>query len=219
MSHDRPISHERLRQIEASVCQALARAGLPLPICQAPGGPVPLTMLLEVLGIEVIQVPDLTRRRAREILGPLIPEESSTREEESLGGLMAAGGGITRVLVRANDILTRRRFTLAHELGHHLLHKPARPEGILRFDLLAGEGGDMTPEGMRLIEAEAHAFAAELLMPGQAVRAWHACPGTCQLSHGLAASRLASLLLVSLQAASRRLHDLELAAHQPGEVT
>lgn len=60
----------------------------------------------------------------------------STRiSQRSLIGLTGAKGG-----------LLRRRFNVAHELGHLLLHPEARP-------------------GDHLHEREAHLFAAELLMP------------------------------------------------------
>lgn len=60
---------------------------------------------------------------------------------------------------------TRRRFTIAHEFGHYILHRPLIenddrfPGGIRCSEdsVLRGEGGD--------IELEADQFAATLLMP------------------------------------------------------
>ena len=66
---------------------------------------------------------------------------STQIEHRSLIGLTGAKGG-----------LLRRRFNVAHELGHLLLHAEARP-------------GDMQHE------REAHLFAAELLMPEEAISA------------------------------------------------
>jgi Zn-dependent peptidase ImmA (M78 family) len=60
---------------------------------------------------------------------------------------------------------TRQRFTLAHELGHYLLHDQLVS---YREVLAPNEAGDRSnkPE----IEQEADFFAVELLMPAQSVR-------------------------------------------------
>jgi Zn-dependent peptidase ImmA (M78 family) len=68
---------------------------------------------------------------------------------------------------------TRRRFSVAHEIGHALLHLTgyapstseaavSRPLEVLFRDGLAGEGTDRK-------EIEANTFAANLLMPAQQV--------------------------------------------------
>lgn len=66
----------------------------------------------------------------------------------------------------------RRRFTIAHEVGHWRLHVRAgaalvfdRPEDIAE---IRAPGGDRSKLARR--EAEANAFARELLMPEQLVR-------------------------------------------------
>jgi hypothetical protein len=63
----------------------------------------------------------------------------------------------------------RRRFTIAHEIGHLLLHVPAvqgvfcdRPAEIREVD--EGPAGEELPE-LRKREREANVFARELLMP------------------------------------------------------
>lgn len=69
------------------------------------------------------------------------------------------------VFLNANDTPARRRFTLAHEVGHWVCQ------------CLEGRGApmmcraeDVSPEADRTIEREANVFAAELLMPEDAVR-------------------------------------------------
>lgn len=59
----------------------------------------------------------------------------------------------------------RQRFTIAHELAHHVLHSATLlgsavhvDKVILKRDVLAAQGSDTT-------EIEANNFAAELLMP------------------------------------------------------
>ena len=70
------------------------------------------------------------------------------------------------VYVNANDTPARRRFTLAHEVGHWICQ------------CLEGRGApmmcraeDVAPRADRMVEREANIFAAELLMPEEAVRA------------------------------------------------
>ena len=70
------------------------------------------------------------------------------------------------VFVNASDTPPRRRFTLAHEVGHWICQ------------VLEGRGApvmcrseDIAPDADRALEREANIFAAELLMPEAAVRA------------------------------------------------
>jgi hypothetical protein len=55
----------------------------------------------------------------------------------------------------------RQNYTLGHELGHHLLHRLAFPEGIQ----CSAEDVLGSPHAIRQIEREADLFAADLLMP------------------------------------------------------
>jgi len=61
------------------------------------------------------------------------------------------------------DPLTRQRFTVAHEIGHYVLHQHLEDEIFYR--LQADTFGDGLQEENKLREAEANAFAASLLMP------------------------------------------------------
>jgi hypothetical protein len=65
--------------------------------------------------------------------------------------------------------LRRQRFTVAHELGHWVCHANERPEAepVYCRQVHVAEPAD------RALEREANVFAAELLMPEEAVRqAW-----------------------------------------------
>jgi Zn-dependent peptidase ImmA (M78 family) len=72
-----------------------------------------------------------------------------------------AGSGIIRI---RTDIaqLERRRFIIAHEIGHCIIHKTGSVTACAEGDLFRYEDGDR--------EAEANWFAAELLMPGRLFR-------------------------------------------------
>jgi hypothetical protein len=63
----------------------------------------------------------------------------------------------------------RQRFTIAHELGHFVLHRNRQPS----FDC-DKESVYSGHETIRRIEREADDFAANLLMPGDLLRQWTA---------------------------------------------
>ena len=98
----------------------------------------------------------------------------------------------------------RKRFTIAHELAHHVLHLPA--DGTLvdheadLFRPFCDQQGSLSAEQRR--EAQANQFAVALLMPEQAVRsAWE--------RHRSVAA-LARRFNVSAEAMGRRIDQLGL---------
>jgi Zn-dependent peptidase ImmA (M78 family) len=58
---------------------------------------------------------------------------------------------------------TRRRFTIAHELGHFLLHRNEELHVDERFPI--GFRSELSSKALDAAEIEANQFAAELLMP------------------------------------------------------
>lgn len=66
----------------------------------------------------------------------------------------------------------RRRFTIAHEVGHWQLHVPAdcKPYFDAPGDISPHESEPRPVPGLRRRESEANAFARELLMPELLVR-------------------------------------------------
>lgn len=66
------------------------------------------------------------------------------------------------VFIQATHYPTRQRFTLAHELGHHVLEHHARIENE---DEIGRETKDPT-------EQQANYFASEFLMPASTARQW-----------------------------------------------
>lgn len=96
---------------------------------------------------------------AEDLLGLTIDE----RALDGISGLLYPDE--RRIEVNATDIPARRRFTVAHELGHWVCQ------------CLEGRGArvmcraeDVAPETDRALEREANLFGAELLMPEDAVR-------------------------------------------------
>jgi Zn-dependent peptidase ImmA (M78 family) len=87
--------------------------------------------------------------------------------------------GVIRVRASLQDP-GRRRFTIAHEIGHWQLHRGLSPLSLCTADdISSGAGGDH--------EIEANAFAGSLLMPTQLIKAlcWEATPSLeiiCQIA-------------------------------------
>ena len=102
----------------------------------------------------------------------------------------------------------RRRFTVAHEIGHWELHASEVEEGfICRFGDVREEQPDKgSPEQVR--EREANRFAAELLMPESRVRARVGAVG-------VQVPELADEFDVSALAMAWRLHNLEYITQRP----
>lgn len=65
------------------------------------------------------------------------------------------------IVVNQSDVPSRRRFTIAHELAHYLLHRPGGDEEELFAHRDAGQYGGM--------ETEANIFASNILMPKELV--------------------------------------------------
>ncbi len=95
------------------------------------------------------------------------------------------------IYVNRSKPLARQRFTAAHELGH-AIQGPA--EHIDR-DVFAGDGQD---------EAMANYFAAEFLLPAQALREWTSKHG--EITHAEVA-RIASKYKLSMNATIYKLHN------------
>ena len=87
-----------------------------------------------------------------------------------------------RIVVNAADPPARKRFTLAHELGHWICQCQDGPEVEV---FCRAEDVTLDPAA-RAVEREANVFAAELLMPEPAVReAWAGDPDACAARFGV----------------------------------
>ena len=119
------------------------------------------------------QVEDLLR--AGDVTAPPVPVERLARQvgahvrlepfEGQLSGLLFRQEGRTVIGVNALHARTRQRFTIAHELGHLLLHDPEemhvdRDYRVYLRDARASTATDP-------VEMASNAFAAELLMPAK----------------------------------------------------
>jgi hypothetical protein len=87
--------------------------------------------------------------------------------------------------------IRRHRFTIAHEVGHWVCHclegRAAEQPAVMCRKV------DLQLDVDRMLEREANVFAAELLMPEEAVRqAWAAAPAVDEVAERFGVSRLAA---------------------------
>lgn len=140
--------------------------------------PVPVERIAEDrFGLRVIDVADPSR----------VPGAPSQATTAHLSGLLLPHRG--EIWVHSGETSKwppRRRFTIAHELGHWVLHRFSGKPAMCRATQLAGgriDTGALPPADpaekakrppLPIEEAEANAFAAALLLPATLVREEHA---------------------------------------------
>lgn len=126
------------------------------------------------------QAEDRARQLLRDldILGPPVPVDDIARRLGATISREPFRGGISGMLYRTVDTAivgvnsaepeTRQRFTIAHEIGHFLLHegRPLIVDRHVRVDRRDASSS----MGTKREEVEANAFAAELLMPEEMIR-------------------------------------------------
>lgn len=76
------------------------------------------------------------------------------------GILVSKRGGSTVIGVNPNESNVRQRFTIAHEIGHYILHKNKSELFVDEDYIVLKRSGEKDP-----YELEANVFAAALLMP------------------------------------------------------
>jgi Zn-dependent peptidase ImmA (M78 family) len=131
--------------------------------------PVHVVPIAEALGLEVFKVPGWP---------------------DNLSGMIRKEEDSCNIYVNASHHIHRRRFTIAHEIAHFILHKDLIGDGIADDALYRSNLSNK-------IEAQANSFAADILMP------WHLLnPLLAQVDN---ISTLAELFHVSKSAMSIRL--------------
>jgi Zn-dependent peptidase ImmA (M78 family) len=110
-------------------------------------GPVPVERIAASLGLKI-------KRHAT---------------DEDLSGFILRDpkGGHPVIGVNKAHHRNRQRFTIAHELGHYLLHEGSLVHVDRERAFKVNLRGDEASKGVDVAEKEANLFAAELLMPGE----------------------------------------------------
>lgn len=115
---------------------------------------------------------------------------------DSLSGFIKKVNGVNNIFVNNNHAGTRQRFTIAHEIGHFVLHN----------ELINTNNGTVLFRGLGdnwEIENQADYFAAALLMPLSAVEEVYN-----KLNENISAT--ARVFRVSEQAMKRRLAEMRM---------
>ena len=84
--------------------------------------------------------------------------------EEELSGMAFIKDGLRVIAVNALHHPNRQRFTIAHELAHHVLHADVLTRGV-HVDKIILKRGVLAAGGTDDIEVQANTFASELLIP------------------------------------------------------
>lgn len=87
---------------------------------------------------------------------------------DEISGLLFREGGKVIIGVASEQSLVRQRFTIAHELGHALLHNMLSVHVDKSFTVMFRSAASSTAHDV--FEIEANTFAAELLMPESLLR-------------------------------------------------
>lgn len=132
-------------------------------------------------------------------------------EDADVSGILFRDGDHHVIGVNSAHPLVRRRFTIAHELGHRALH-PGR-ELILDVPVRVNLRDKTSSMASDLEEIEANAFAATLLMPEQIIRdQLNQLPAAQRREPESTAAALARIFKVSTPALNFRLINLGLTS-------
>jgi len=133
---------------------------------------------------------------AEDLLGLLVEDD----EIDCSGMLLPAE---RRVVLKADEPAARRRFTLAHEVGHWVCQVREGHDAPVYC-----RAADIAPGADRTLEREANVFAAELLMPEPVVRE--------EFVRSASLGELTARFGVSAEALNWRLYNLGLVVDRPG---
>lgn len=119
-----------------------------------------------------------------------------------VSGMLRWEQGKSQILVNVDHAYTRKRYTVAHELGHYFLHgKSEFVDRVLDFYRHGPDKEAPSPSSKRA-ECQANQFAAALLMPADMVKAAYLVTRNVE--------QLASMFNVTETAMNFRLAGLEL---------
>lgn len=126
--------------------------------------------------------------------------------EDELSGMAFIKDGKAVIVANANHHVNRRRFTIAHELAHHILHSEYLNNNV-HVDKVILHRNSLSSDGSDRKEVDANKFAAELLMPTSHLSKL----GNVDINDDQVVQRLAKHLKVSAAALTYRLTNLGMA--------
>lgn len=116
--------------------------------------------LLEQTGIHTPPIPveEIARSKGIDV-------RKSEEPDSNISGFLFWGSEKPIIGVNRKHHTNRQRFTIAHELGHYLLHNSTTQDLYLDHSFKVLLRDERSSEGIDEIEREANLFAAEFLMP------------------------------------------------------
>lgn len=98
-----------------------------------------------------------------QLIGPKLRFEAM---DNDISGKLEKRNGNWCAYINSLHSENRQNFTMAHELGHYLLHvESATEDAFVDTTFFRDQGGVGTPSDYLIKEVEANKFAADLLMP------------------------------------------------------
>ena len=125
---------------------------------------------------------------------------------ENVSGILVIENSIGTIGYSPENSKVRQRFTIAHELGHFLLHKHHSSEVFIDKDFIIKYRSEKKYTSTEIKqEQEANTFAAALLMPLDMLKAEVAKKENLNLSETELISTLAKIFDVSIPAMTYRI--------------
>jgi Zn-dependent peptidase ImmA (M78 family) len=132
---------------------------------------------------------------------------------DGVSGILVVENNKSTIGYSTSDSKVRQRFTIAHELGHFILHHNANQSEQLFVDkdfLVKYRGLQKYSQNEIFHEQQANAFAAELLMPKSLIEAELTKKDYVDYTESELIEELAKVFDVSLIAMSYRLANLNI---------
>ena len=126
--------------------------------------------------------------------------------EQEYSGFLAVEKGV--IAVNSRHAPVRRRFTVAHEIGHYHLHRKRSDAGTVFIDRTVYFRANALENENREMELEANAYAARLLMPKILLQRYFEAHTSVDLSQAASIKLLAEEFHVSRDAMKYRLQNL-----------
>lgn len=163
----------------------------------------------EILKSNRVTNPEVDVERIARSLGADVRGEEL---DDDMSGLLSINHGKPTIAFNKDHSENRRRFTIAHELGHLVLHSEDTDRGGVFIDRKVFHRNSQASQGIYRQEIEANRFAAELLMPKKMLlTAIEEFGDDIDLSDDDTISKLADIFGVSTQALTIRLASLDMA--------
>lgn len=89
--------------------------------------------------------------------------------DDELSGMAFIKDGLQVIVVNSQHHPNRQRFTVAHELGHHVMHALELQSGV-HVDKVIFNRNARSRTGEDVLEVQANTFAAEILIPKAELR-------------------------------------------------